>query len=131
MADDLGARLTKTARVSVPQAKMQERFSYVGKLRQEHEMKLYLIYRADNPDCDEYDSAVVAADTENAARRIHPSGSNWEWSDKGWLWDYSIDNGWPPPSKIKVKEIGVAAPRNNERNLRFVQRLLAAKSATR
>ena len=36
-------------------------------------MKLWLISQTENEGYDTYDSAVVAAETENAARLIHPS----------------------------------------------------------
>lgn len=37
-------------------------------------MKLYLISQTENDGYDTYDSAVVAAETEEAARQISPSG---------------------------------------------------------
>ena len=37
-------------------------------------MKLYLIWQEVNNDYDTYDSAVVVAESEDEARRIHPDG---------------------------------------------------------
>lgn len=41
-------------------------------------MKIYLISQTQNTDYDTFDSAVVAADTEQEAKKIHPSGEEWE-----------------------------------------------------
>lgn len=35
---------------------------------------LYLVKRTDNVTWDEYDSFVVCAESEDEARRVHPSG---------------------------------------------------------
>jgi hypothetical protein len=76
-------------------------------------MKLWLMVRTDNVGYDEYDEAVVAAETEFAARNIHPSRIiRYVWRD-GWVspndpaWN---DDSWAPPSSLKVTEIGDAAP---------------------
>jgi len=37
-------------------------------------MKLYLISQNENNDYDTYDSAIVVANNEDEARRLHPSG---------------------------------------------------------
>lgn len=42
-------------------------------------MKLWLVSRTDDISYDEYDSVVVAADTEEEAREISPNGSDWGW----------------------------------------------------
>ena len=79
-------------------------------------MKLWLISQNVNCGWDTYDSAVVAADTEEEARNIYPSG-NYEncydavaWSGSKWLWhladgrvlDYN-DYSWTTPNHVLVK----------------------------
>lgn len=59
-------------------------------------LNLYLIYQDVNNDFDTYDSAVVAAENEDDARSIHPSGyDNW-------------DETWCKPDQVKVTMIGKA-----------------------
>ena len=55
----------------------------------ETEMNLYKISQDENNDYDTYDSAIVAAETEDAAKRTHPSGDDTNWGDS---WD-----GWCRP----------------------------------
>lgn len=70
------------------------------------DMNLYLISQDINDDYDTYDSAVVAAESEDDARTIHPDSgicgewdeSDW-WSESGWLKYSDID-------KITVELIG-------------------------
>lgn len=69
-------------------------------------MNLYLISQSENNDYDTYDSLVVAANSKNEARNIHPhtmyDGSevvNWE--DEWSPWASS-------PDKVEVKLIGKA-----------------------
>lgn len=74
-------------------------------------MKLWLIEQHVNGGYDTYSDAVVAAETEDLARRIHPDGG--EWSDKpkdnfgwapnqcGWAWA-------PSPEEVSAKLIGEA-----------------------
>jgi hypothetical protein len=53
-------------------------------------MNLYLISRKEDWDYNNYDSAVVAAATEEDARKIHPSGGSWDagnWASKPELVD--------------------------------------------
>ena len=48
-------------------------------------MNLYLISQTENEDYDTYDSAVVCAETETQARRIHPRyGEKWGIEAKEW-----------------------------------------------
>lgn len=54
-------------------------------------MKLWLISQSVNNGYDTYDSAVVAAPDEQAARRINPSGEVWR--DNGWHWQ-TQDGSW-------------------------------------
>jgi hypothetical protein len=86
-------------------------------------MNLYLISQDVNEDYDTYDSAVVVAESEDAAQHIHPQSSNITWRarpdflgqsshapDPGWYNDngYSDSRSWAPPDKVKVKLIGVS-----------------------
>lgn len=65
-------------------------------------MKLYLISQEVNTGYDTYDSAVVAAENEDAARRIMPGGWQ-EWGSKFSSWAYD-------PSQVEVRYLGEAAP---------------------
>lgn len=60
-------------------------------------MKLYLVSQSENHNYDTYDSFVVAAASEDAARRWHPEG---DWEGCGWC---------SSPDKASVKYIGEAA----------------------
>jgi hypothetical protein len=59
-------------------------------------MKLFLLTRPDSCGYDEYDSAVVAAVSRQAAAKTNPSGST---EDGG---------SWVPLSKVKVEYLGAA-----------------------
>lgn len=69
-------------------------------------MNLYRISQDENRDYDTYDSAIVAAESIEDARSIHPDGytDSWKPSYTGqigsWVWD---------KSKVKVELIGTAA----------------------
>jgi len=68
-------------------------------------MKLWLISQDENTTWDTYDSAVVAAETEDEARRIHPAGDYWNRPE------YEGLNGWCKfPEQVEVKLLGEAAP---------------------
>jgi hypothetical protein len=65
-------------------------------------MNLYKISQSKNVGYDTYDSAVVAAETEEAARLINPSG----YSDS----DYWAESVWVKDlNNVSVQFIGVAA----------------------
>lgn len=80
-------------------------------------MKLYRLSQNDNSGYDTYDSMVVAAKDETAARLIHPSGYTWD--DGRWI-AYRIDGTkfdahdahdgtWAnSPEKVQVEYIGEA-----------------------
>ena len=81
---------------------------------------LYLVSRPDSDRIgyDEYDSMVVAAESEVAARLIHPR-SGGEWRRVGILGGYWVgrdqaedddwaDKTWAPPATLVVVMIGVA-----------------------
>lgn len=63
-------------------------------------MKLWKISQNQNTGYDTYCSAVVAAKTEDAARKIHPSRYN-DWGDSSWV-------EWP--HQVMVEYLGEAKP---------------------
>lgn len=69
-------------------------------------MKLYLISQTENTTYDCYRSAVVAAETPEIARTMHPDGyskpHDWRWDDC-YTW---VDD----PKQVKVQELGEALP---------------------
>ena len=67
-------------------------------------MKLWLISQSVNDDYDTYDSAVVAAASEDAARKIHPGGSLYE----PWPNDNTLTTWAGTPNDVTVREIGEA-----------------------
>lgn len=76
-------------------------------------MKLWLISQDVNNNWDTYDSAVVAAETEDEARVIYPD--NWNigknvWNGSRWMWH--LDDGrilhgsgssWTSPDSVSVQ----------------------------
>jgi hypothetical protein len=77
-------------------------------------MKLWLISQDVNTDYDTYDSAVVVAQNEDAARRIH-AGGNRIWRDDYWRYPdgskaEEFGSGtWALPSAVSATLIGEAA----------------------
>ena len=68
-------------------------------------MKLFLIEQDQNCDYDSYDSAVVAAPNEDAARTMNPSNGQ-PMKDEDWNKNYgSWCNG---PEHVKVRYLGEA-----------------------
>jgi len=65
-------------------------------------MNLYLISQKVNNGYDTYDSAVVAAESEDAARSIHPSGSDWDGESQ-------MYGTWCAKENVTVRLIGTAA----------------------
>ena len=76
-------------------------------------MKLWLISQSANDRWDTYDSAVVAAETEEDARNTYPDKGGWDdarWTGSKWLWylgdgrvlDYNSST-WTSPDNVKVK----------------------------
>lgn len=73
-------------------------------------MKLWLISQNANNDWDTYDSAVVAAETEEEARRTYPNDEDIRWNGSKWLWyldddrvlDYSF-SCWTSPDNVSVE----------------------------
>lgn len=70
-------------------------------------MNLYLISQEANDNCDTYDSAVVAAESEEAARMIHPSSI---WEELGTNWDGKSNDydSWVNADQVSVQLIGMA-----------------------
>ncbi len=81
-------------------------------------MNIYLIKRRDECDYDEYDSAVVVAETEQDARNTHPAGTGAKWGrievmggmelkwvepSHGWMC-----HDWVPPETVLVELLGKA-----------------------
>jgi len=65
-------------------------------------MKLFLISQSENNDYDTYDSAVVAADTEEIAKAMDPSSGEPKLFGEGWNdWCKSLDG-------VKVQYLGEA-----------------------
>lgn len=64
-------------------------------------MKLFRISQDANNGCDTYDSAIVAASDAEAARAIHPNGSD-RWDGWSPSWAPSLD-------QVSVEYIGEAA----------------------
>lgn len=52
---------------------------------------------------DTYESAIVAAETEDDAKRIHPSNFSMNWNDCGSVWAFS-------PDDVHAELIGEALP---------------------
>jgi hypothetical protein len=65
-------------------------------------MKLYLISQSVNGGYDTYDSAVVAADSEDAARATHPAEKDWDGKSETY-------GTWCAKENVTVQLIGTAA----------------------
>jgi hypothetical protein len=63
-------------------------------------MKLWIISQSVNRGYDTYDSAVVAAETEEEARNILPCGDNWNEARRFGGWASN-------PSEVTVEYLGV------------------------
>lgn len=64
-------------------------------------MKLWRIERTDHWSHDEFDSAVVAAEDEAAARLIKPDGISWDSDYQNWC---------KTPDLVRVEYLGEAKP---------------------
>jgi hypothetical protein len=79
-------------------------------------MNLYLISQMENTGYDTFNAAVVAAESETEARRIHPD-ENHKWNDFSKKWENDQGRpsspdwlGWAStPDKVSVSLIGEAA----------------------
>ena len=80
-------------------------------------MNIYKISQTENQDYCTYDSAIVAAESEEEARNIHPSDKNFwiEYSLKEYL-NYSVQDFWKEkanvwcenPNDVNVELLGKA-----------------------
>lgn len=70
-------------------------------------MKLWLISQTVNDGYDTYDGAVVAAETEDVARHVHPRDpyNIGAW----WINDHAMDT-WAHPKDVSATYIGEAKP---------------------
>jgi hypothetical protein len=87
-------------------------------------VKLWLLTQTTNKGFDTYDSCVVAASTEEAARLQHPWGNALEWRETRAAWCYTRDQDWYDegdepshaggwayaPDQVQVTHVGDAAP---------------------
>lgn len=62
-------------------------------------LNLYLISQTENNNYDTYDFAIVAAESEDAARRIHPGFDGWSRQYGRWA---------SKPENVRVSRIGIA-----------------------
>jgi hypothetical protein len=77
-------------------------------------LNLYQLSQSSDNDYDTYYSCVVAAESEEAARRIHPGGGDYEWSESERAWRYPgrsaySARSWAAPTDVSVELIGVAS----------------------
>jgi hypothetical protein len=79
-------------------------------------MNLYLLERNGEFDYDTYNSVIVCAESESAARRINPGGF-YEWNEELNSWEFVYSNGirrkeddntWVNINELKCKLIGKA-----------------------
>jgi hypothetical protein len=70
-------------------------------------MNLYLLTQNANKEYNTYDSCIVAADTEDEARHIHPSAFH---KYDNWYESKTASYSWTHPINVDVLFIGVAAP---------------------
>lgn len=68
-------------------------------------MKLFLISQSVNEAYDTYDSAVVAAESEEQAKMTHPSKNVTDWDGTSERW-----GSWTEAANVQVKLIGEALP---------------------
>lgn len=76
--------------------------------------KLWLVKRKDRVGYDEYSSMVVAADTEEEARKTYPSGSSHVFWDEtkgtfaSTLYERWSDEDWGKVSELSVEYLGAS-----------------------
>lgn len=71
-------------------------------------MNLYLISQTVNDDYDTYDSAVVAAESEDEARKMHPGQSQGDFYESWWTRDTEYGSWASRLEDVKVELIGVS-----------------------
>jgi hypothetical protein len=77
-------------------------------------MKLWLVTQEANDGYDTYDGMVVAAKTEDVARRMHPNGYAYNDREDGWVYHGKVERAYGSwayiLSDVTAKCIGDAAP---------------------
>jgi hypothetical protein len=81
-------------------------------------VKLWLIYQDTNDAYDTYDSAVVAAETEEEARKTHPGSDSAYWDETRQSFyyrstrvaDFKLSNWAPHLDNVGVRLLGDALP---------------------
>ena len=81
-------------------------------------MNLYLISQDHNDDYDTYDSAVVAAENEDAARETHPNPMATHIKDGQWMGTHTLNGIYRPGSPKITGPMGTYDLRSNEYVLR-------------
>ncbi len=71
-------------------------------------MNLYKISQTENSNYDTYDSAIVAAESEEIARNIHPDGDSY--------WNNSCGSWCTTPDQVIIELIGKAI-KNTKRGI--------------
>lgn len=75
-------------------------------------LKLFRISQKVNTGYDTYDSAVVVAESEEAARLVHPEGIGAKWDGKKWKSLHTTGTWtWCAPEDVKVEPVGIADER--------------------
>jgi len=81
-------------------------------------MKLWLIAQDQNQNYDTYDSAIVAAETEEDAKQMNPAGGRMDEPHSPWdknctetVWEYRYNSWCDSPEHVEVSYIGKAAPK--------------------
>lgn len=74
-------------------------------------MNLYLLRQDENNNYDSFDSAIIAAESEEEAKLFHPSGSRWDQESPEW--DSGKPDNWKyewasSPDNVEVLLIGTA-----------------------
>ena len=72
-------------------------------------MNLYKISQTKNKGLDTYDSAVVTAESEEAARFLHPL-----YKDNNWYESSYAEDDWAMPKDVKVELIGTTDKEANK-----------------
>ena len=79
------------------------------------QLKLYLLSQSERVGYDTFSGCVVRAESEEAARQIHPKGDrvwrgeDWWWTDNEW-WPRgpTHDRTWTSPDNVEVTYLGEA-----------------------
>jgi hypothetical protein len=78
-------------------------------------MKLWHISQSINSDEGAFDNAVVAAESEEACRQIHPGNDKYDASIGGWVWqtvsgERKVSTDWArSPKQVTARLLGEAA----------------------